>query len=83
MTLGQESRRDDLRPSPALSCYMGTGQDGTRGSGTRLSCGDFSNYWRRRLALCLQRGNADMIQDKVAAIIGQTPLLSVCVDLLH
>ncbi len=37
MTLGEESRRYDPRPSPALSFYTGTGHDGARGSGTRLS----------------------------------------------
>ena len=36
MTLGEESRRDDPRPSPELSCYTGTRHDGARGSGTRL-----------------------------------------------
>ena len=29
-------KRDDPRPSPALSCYKGTGLDGVRGSGTKL-----------------------------------------------
>ena len=33
---GEESRRYDPKPSPALSCYTGTGHDGARGSGTRL-----------------------------------------------
>ena len=42
MTLGEESRRYDPRPSPALSCYTETGHDGARGSGTRL--GAASNY---------------------------------------
>ena len=37
MTLGEESRRYDPRPSPALSCYTGTGHDGARTSGTRLA----------------------------------------------
>ena len=36
MTLGEESRRYDPTPSPALSCYTGTEHDGARGSGTRL-----------------------------------------------
>ncbi len=36
MTLGEESRRYDPRPSLALACYTGTGHDGARGSGTRL-----------------------------------------------
>ena len=39
-----------------------------------MSYGDFANYWRRRLAVCLQKGNADMIHNKIAAIIGQTPI---------
>ena len=38
MTLGEKSRRGDLRPSPALSSYTGAGHDGARGSGTRLDC---------------------------------------------
>ena len=36
VTLGEESRRYDPRPSPAFSCYTGTGHDGAKGSGTRL-----------------------------------------------
>ena len=28
-----------------------------------MSYGDFSNYWRRRLAVCLQKGNADDTQE--------------------
>ena len=39
-----------------------------------VSYGDFANYWLCRLAVCLQKGNADMIQNKIAAIIGQTPI---------
>ena len=39
-----------------------------------MSYGDFANYWRRRLAVCLQKGNTDMIHNKIAAIIGQTPI---------
>ncbi len=39
-----------------------------------MSYSNFANYWRRQLAVCLQKGNADMIHNKVAAIIGQTPI---------
>ena len=39
-----------------------------------MSYGDFANYWRRQLAVCLQKGNANMIHNKVAAIIAQTPV---------
>ena len=39
-----------------------------------MSYNDFANYWHRRLAVCLQKGNADMIHNKIAAIIGPTPI---------
>ena len=39
-----------------------------------MSYGDFANYLWRRLAVCLRKENADMIHNKIPAIIGQTPV---------
>ena len=39
-----------------------------------ISSGDFTSYWRHRLAVCLQKENANIIHDKVAAIVGRSPL---------
>ena len=39
-----------------------------------MSHGDFASYWHRRLAVCLQKGNADMIHNNIAAIIEPTPI---------
>ena len=56
VTLGEESRPYDRRPSSALSFYTGIGHNGARGSGTRLICSmcHFKNFRQAPPLTCEQ-----------------------------
>ena len=79
MTLCEESRRYDARPSPALSCYTGTGHDGARGSGTRLRNSDTSG---RKTSYIKQRGGVTIETERMLSTLDNLALPQVTLKMM-